>query len=875
MRREIAIRGAAWLLAGALALAVADNVRPWRRQQVEFLELERRQLTAELAAARARPDRESAELQAAMIAADEQIAGRMDDVVRLERELGEFRAKLDEAQRRRAALRYRLEQTRYRARRFAEDPAAAGDSPGSGDAEIESLEAEMLETRTEIEGIREFVDNRERRLGDLRSESLAARERWQRHVAPIEKLDERLRELERGAWWRRLPVAGLFHPSIGIREVAPAALAGEQRIDRCVTCHLGAPRAGFEGERWPLAWRSHPRLDLFLGEASPHPYRQFGCTVCHGGEGRATGFQRAGHLPAAKSPSVRPIFPRGLFETGCVSCHGDQGELRGAVVAEAGRRLIQQMGCRSCHRVPRSAAVDMAKVGPALGGIAAKTSPAWAFQWLAAPRAFRPSTWMPHFFDLDAAGRERQVAEIRAIVVYLWESSRVAAFDEPPRGDAAAGRILFESVGCSACHLADAEAARDASYPGYERLHGPNLARTGDKVAASWLYAWLRDPRAYRHDTPMPSLRLSEREAADLTAYLMTLRDPAWEVPEPPPMPAPVRDELVLSYLQRTATVEASHARLADMTERERNIYLGERSLARYGCAGCHRVPGFEDAEAVDGGDLTALGSGALRFLDGGHPGMGGADLVPAAAPPLPDYGLSRSESAALVVNLLGWQAASESRWEGDAPSMLRERSLAAGRAVLDRFGCRGCHRIEPGEAGDGSESEPLGPDLTVEGAKVQSSWLFDYLRDPASVSLRPWHAARMPTFHWTDAELDAVVRYFADRDGVELFTSDPRLSRERELTVGAAVFRTLQCDRCHPGSEGGIPVPQFAPAYELARHRLRPDWVVDWILDPQRWDPETHMPSSFVSASGNEPDASFLVASFGTPLFRTDQERL
>jgi mono/diheme cytochrome c family protein len=856
MRREIAIRGVAWLLAGMVALAVADNVRPWRWRQVEFLELERRQVTGELAALQSRPDARSAELQAAMLAAEEEVAGQMDDVVRLERELGEQRDKLSEAERRREVLRYRLEQARFR---------AAGE--GSDAAAIADLEAALLETRTAIERHREAVDLRRRRLRDLRSPTQEARAQWRRHVAPIETLEARLAALERGAWWRRLPVVGLFHPSVHLRAVTPAG-GGETAVDRCVTCHLGAPRPGFDGEQWPLVWRSHPRLDRYVGEASPHPYQRFGCTACHGGEGRATSFERAGHPPVLGRPSTRPMFPRGLFEAGCVRCHGGRGELRGAPAAEAGRRLVSQMGCTGCHRVPGSEAVTAATfpsaaIGPALDGIAAKTDPAWAFQWLAAPRAFRPSTWMPHFFDLgDEAGRDRQIAEIRAIVVYLWERSRAADFDEPPSGDADSGRALFASVGCSACHLDDAEATRDGSYPGYERLLGPNLARTGDKVRASWLYAWLRDPSVYRHDTPMPSLRLSESEAADLTAYLMSMRDPAWQIPETPPVADEVRDGLVLAHLRSTATVEASDARLAGMNERERNIYLGERSIARYGCHGCHGIPGFEDA-AVVGVDLATIGEDrALRFLDGGHPALGGDGPPWEETRPVPDYGLSLLESAALVTHLLGWQ-------DAGAPS----GTLAAGRAVLDRFGCRACHRIER-PAADGETALP-GPDLHFEGARVRSRWLFDYLRDPGSVSLRPWQAARMPTFHWTPAQLDAVVRYFADRDGVEIFSGDPPRPERRDLAAGGAVFRTLQCNRCHLDAEAGIPVPQFAPDYELARRRLRPDWVVDWILDPHRFDPDTHMPASFLPAAGGEPDASFLAASLATPLFRTDEEQL
>ena len=75
------------------------------------------------------------------------------------------------------------------------------------------------------------------------------------------------------------------------------------RVDRCMTCHVAVNRPGFEDDpatpevEWKEPYRTHPRLDQFVGDGSPHPYTQFGCTVCHGGLDRATEFSRAGHSP--------------------------------------------------------------------------------------------------------------------------------------------------------------------------------------------------------------------------------------------------------------------------------------------------------------------------------------------------------------------------------------------------------------------------------------------------------------------------------------------------------------------------------------------------------------------------------------------------
>jgi cytochrome c2 len=229
---------------------------------------------------------------------------------------------------------------------------------------------------------------------------------------------------------------------------------------------------------------------------------------------------------------------------------------------------------------------------------------------------------MPHFFFQDNTSSElnleRQAVEIVSAVTYLWEKSASPEYPPPPPGDPQQGQVLFETVGCTGCHLMDAEAKRDDFFPQINRLHGPNLIRTGSKVSAGWLYSWIRNPRQYAPDTRMPDLRLTDREAADITAYLMSSRDPAFEgleLPEPDPQ---VRDEMVLNYLRNNETIEQSLAVLQEMSAHERNVYLGFETIQKYGCWGCHDLSGFEIAKPI-GVELTEEGSKPLHQFDFGH----------------------------------------------------------------------------------------------------------------------------------------------------------------------------------------------------------------------------------------------------------------
>jgi cytochrome c oxidase subunit 2 len=95
-------------------------------------------------------------------------------------------------------------------------------------------------------------------------------------------------------------------------------------------------------------------------------------------------------------------------------------------------------------------------------------------------------------------------------------------------GDANAGKTLFQSKGCIACHTA-------AGVQGANGTIGPNLNGIGDaakrpKLAdgaantPEHIKEWLKDPQKLKPGTMMPNLQLSDKEIDDLTALLLTLK---------------------------------------------------------------------------------------------------------------------------------------------------------------------------------------------------------------------------------------------------------------------------------------------------------------------------------------------------------------
>src|SRR4029079_12734350 len=99
------------------------------------------------------------------------------------------------------------------------------------------------------------------------------------------------------------------------------------------------------------------------------------------------------------------------------------------------------------------------KVGTDLRHVTAKLSPAYINTWIWAPKAFRPSTKMPHFFMLENNSSpeelKRTKQEARAITEYLVRP----ATPKPPahqiapglKGSPDAGQKIFDTIGCMGC----------------------------------------------------------------------------------------------------------------------------------------------------------------------------------------------------------------------------------------------------------------------------------------------------------------------------------------------------------------------------------------------------------------------------------------
>ncbi len=276
--------------------------------------------------------------------------------------------------------------------------------------------------------------------------------------------------------------------------------------DRCITCHVGmaAGETGISGDK---VLGAHPNV--------VHDVAEYGCTTCHGGQGRATEKDDA-HGTVHHWPE--PMIPARYAEAGCGSCH-THIEVPNYDTLKRGAKLVERFDCLACHALEGRGGT----LRP--GGAAGVTSPDlsivgmtgyrgdWYAHHLREHRAGDDSAWATSFGEIAPD-------ELEAIESLL--ASRVGA----PR--LVEAKALFHSSGCRGCHKIGGVGGDD----------GPDLTLAGQRdpgltdfshvpegrSLAGWFAEHFRAPSTVVPGSLMPALGLTEDEIDLLTLYMFSLR---------------------------------------------------------------------------------------------------------------------------------------------------------------------------------------------------------------------------------------------------------------------------------------------------------------------------------------------------------------
>lgn len=610
------------------------------------------------------------------------------------------------------------------------------------------------------------------------------------------------------------------------------------RVDRCQSCHLGWNEE--LAENAPQPYTKHPVPELL----EIHNPEKYGCTPCHRGQGPAL---TAGMAHGEDDHYWENPLLRGKeVWASCNECHENESILAHAPAFTKAKQLMIESGCHGCHEI--KGYTDIPKVGPQLTGISFKTSPTWVYHWVKNPKQYNPHTRMPDFKFTDD--------EAEAVTAYLFDVAMRSPFAyASPKGsytggNTERGRILFETAGCQGCHVIGSQTkVRETRHTSYDIA--PELTRVGSKVNPDWLYDWLKNPRHFNPTTKMPSMRLTDSEVKDLTAYLTSLKDDR---------------EIAAKQLELTS---------------ETVIRKGEKLIREYGCNGCHVIPGMEKEGRVSV-SLSNFGRKKVEEMDFGDTkvphtwhGWITTKLKNARAfatdrieQKMPIFSFNDEEIELLRMFLL-----SQTKDVPDPKYVRtfnkRQQEIESGRRVAILYNCQQCHELEGHGAYLASIIEETAfhpPIITGEGAKVQEQWLYRFLKSPTPVgspnSIRPWIPTRMPTFQFTEDEINKLQKYFLGLSGQDFnlrdyqsFSPSPVL-----LPVGKTIFEDFQCLKCHPSSDappkpGEFSTSDLAPNLLKASGRLKPDWIVDWLADPGKIQPGTRMPTFFPDGQSPLPE--------------------
>lgn len=475
----------------------------------------------------------------------------------------------------------------------------------------------------------------------------------------------------------RLPPEDARAFPVELRQVVVPDLAA---ADRCTSCHVGmAP--GEKGVPGDALLAPHP--------AVVHDPAVFGCTICHGGQGRATTAADA-HGGVPHWPE--PMLPRRYLHASCGTCHVPLAVPSASQLAGA-RDAFERNDCLSCHRVDGRGGTlrpggQGGLEGPDLSRVGLR---GWRRDWYAHHAAererARSGPWRTSSGEIPEAER-------RAIDLFL--ASRMAA---PGLVEA---KALFNSLGCRGCHAVGGVGGAD----------GPDLTRVGrrdpgqrpwagvggERTLERWFKEHFRAPARVTPGSLMPELGLGEEQIDLLTFYALSLR----------------RSSLADAYQPR---------------DRARAEKLGERDFATDGatiygafCAACHgqggqgmRYPGLAPFPAISNPDFLEIAPDELivETVRRGRPGRRMPGWGEA------EGGLRPAEIDAVVRHVRSLGPA----YRPDGKPRRWVKGDAAEGERLYASACAGCH----GAKGQGAEGPMLANPVLLRSAS--DSFLVETIR--------------------------------------------------------------------------------------------------------------------------------------------------
>ena len=390
--------------------------------------------------------------------------------------------------------------------------------------------------------------------------------------------------------------------------------------------------------------------------------------------------------------------------------------------------------------------------------------------------------------------------------------------------DARAGKQLYIRE-CGACHgergLGNGPAAAELNPRPRNFIKRVFKFRTTPSGRAPATADVLRVIERGIPGTAMPAFAfLPEGDRKKIAAYVLELAD-LLEEPEPEAIPAPAS--------QPPTTPES--------------IAHGKSLYQDIECFSCHgnlgkgdgpSAPTLKDTEGrpIQARDLTTGifrgGSDRLDLYYRISTGMDGS--------PMPSFAdsIDDADRWALVDYVLSLKAPATAKARPSDP-------IAAGREVIAKYNCQGCHILDDGKGGE------VGPDFRLAGQKLLSDWVRKFLKAPREAGkIYPWRPWRMPDLGMSDEEVGVMTKYLAavgQKKDQAVALPDSSKFPAALVEEGKNLFGIV-CAQCHAlGKVVQTPVAaQQGPDLIDASSRVDFEWEKKWVSDPKKIDPKTKM---------------------------------
>jgi mono/diheme cytochrome c family protein len=479
-------------------------------------------------------------------------------------------------------------------------------------------------------------------------------------------------------------------------------------VDRCQSCHVGmdaklVPPAleltkaslGLEKSK-NAPFTSHPQQELL----KIHPTEKFGCSPCHGGNGRATNSVIKGH--GRNEFWLWPLYYKENTEAGCQTCHASDMYTYYAPVLNRGRELYRQKGCIGCHR----------------------------------------------YEGFDNEGE--QLLSARQKVRQL-EQQRVDDELEIPRlnklGDQAPDNKAAQDFYAKAenmrvqTSLIDAQVeqlmVRARSLLREEKKVGPSLKEAKMKLRKEWIYYWLENTHTFRPDTKMPQFRFKAREPRAISAFIwqMAVAGPALK-PQPSGNAAKGKESFESRGCLACHSIGEGNKKMGG-TFAANLSRVGEKVNYDYLVRWIHnpreRTRPYDPVERKDLGpeDYSQHGKPFVFDLENSRSPDGKHELQVQQQTVMPNLRLT-IEEARDIASYLMTQKHADAVYR--PTEFMDDTKLAdQGRALVKNYGCAGCHEIATLE-----EEGRIGTELTTEGSKPIERLDFSLLTEHAKRGIQP-----------------------------------------------------------------------------------------------------------------------------------------